>query len=74
MNNSYNMQMMQQLQQQYQALSNNPMQFFKQMNIDIPQNITNNPDAILQYLLSSGRFTQQQVNSAYQAFYNMKNR
>ena len=74
MNNSYNMQMMQQLQQQYQALSNNPMQFFKQMNIDIPQNITNNPDAILQYLLSSGRFTQQQVNSADQAFYNMKNR
>ena len=69
MNNPFNMQM---LQQQYQAIQNNPMQFLRQMNINIPQDITNDPNAILQYFLSSGRFTQAQVNNAYQAFYRMK--
>lgn len=63
---------MQFLQQQFQALQSNPLQFFNQMKISIPQNIVNDPNAILQHFLSTGKFTQEQVNSAYQAFYNMK--
>ena len=41
---------MQFLQQQFQALQSNPAQFFSKMRLDIPQNIVNNPDAILQHL------------------------
>lgn len=67
----FNMQMFQQqFQQQFQALQSNPAQFFSKMRLDIPQNIVNNPDAILQHLLSTGKVTQEQVNNAYQAFYN----
>ena len=61
---------MQALQQQFQALQTNPAQFLSRFNI--PQNIMNDPNAILQHLLSTGAFTQEQINNAYQAFYNMK--
>lgn len=60
------------LAQQVQELQNNPAQFFNKMNINIPQNIISDPNAILQYLLSTGKFTQEQVNNAYQMFYKMK--
>ena len=63
---------MQFLQQQLQALQSNPAQFFGKMRLDIPQNIVNNPDAILQHFLETGKFSQEQVNKAYQAFYNMR--
>lgn len=33
---------------------------------NLPANISKNPQEILQYLLSSGQVTQQQVNSAMQ--------
>lgn len=40
------------------------MQFLAQHGVNVPQNIANNPEAITQHLLNSGRFTQEQYNNA----------
>lgn len=60
------------LQQLYQSVQANPAQFFRQLNMNIPQNIINNPYAILQNWLSTVRYSQQQVNQAYQIAQKMK--
>ena len=49
-----------------QQLKNNPLQFLMQRKFNIPQNIANDPNAILNHLLSSGQVSQEQVNAAYQ--------
>lgn len=50
-----------------QQLKSNPMQFLTQRRFNVPQNIANDPQAILNHLLSSGQISQNQVNAAYQA-------
>lgn len=58
-----NQEMMNMLQQ----LKANPMQFLIQRRFNIPQNISlNDPNAILNYLVSSGQINQNQINNAYQ--------
>ena len=57
-----NNQMLQMLQQ----LKANPRQFMLQRRLNIPQEIANDPNAIIQHLLSTGQITQQSVNNAYQ--------
>lgn len=47
-------------------LMNNPIQTLLSANLNIPQNIANNPQAIVQHLLSSGQVSQSQVNQAMQ--------
>lgn len=61
MSNSMNgiMQMLQQFKQ-------NPMQMLLQRRLNVPQNVMNDPNAILNYLVQSGQVSQQQINSAYQ--------
>ena len=49
--------------QQFKA---NPFQFFLQRKLNVPQSMANDPNAILNHLLSTGQVTQQQVNNAYQ--------
>lgn len=49
-----------------QQLKSNPMQFLMQRRFNVPQNIANDPQAILNHLLSSGQVSQDQVNAAYQ--------
>ena len=49
-----------------QQLKQNPVQFLMQRRFNIPQNVANDPNAILNYLLSSGQINQQMVNNAYQ--------
>ena len=49
-----------------QQLKSNPMGFLLQRRFNIPQNIANDPNAILQHLVSSGQVSQDQVNAAYQ--------
>lgn len=52
------------LLQQFKA---NPMQFLMQKRLNIPQGIPmNDPQAILNHLVSSGQISQQQINQAYQ--------
>lgn len=49
-----------------QQLRQNPMQFIMQRRFNVPQNMVNDPQAILNHLMQTGQITQQQVNNAYQ--------
>ncbi len=50
--------------QMIQQIKSNPIQFLTQQGVNVPQNIINDPDAIIQNLMNSGRFTQEQYNNA----------
>lgn len=54
------------LMQMVQQLKNNPMQFLANSRVKIPPNIGNDPNEILNHLVKSGQFSQQQINNAYQ--------
>lgn len=50
-----------------QQFKSNPLQFLMQRKMNIPQNLPmNDPQAILNHLLSTGQVSQQQINNAYQ--------
>ena len=44
----------------------NPMQFLISRKLNVPQNIANDPNAILNHLMQTGQVSQNQVNQAYQ--------
>lgn len=48
-----------------QQVKANPMQFLARKKFNIPQDISSDPNAILQYLLSSGQVSQNQINAAF---------
>lgn len=58
--------MMNNMMSMLQQLKANPLQFMLQRKLNIPQNIANDPNAIMNHLLSTGQISQQQVNQAYQ--------
>ena len=45
----------------------NPMQFFAQRKLNVPQNLMNDPQAIINHLMQTGQISQGQMNAAYQA-------
>ncbi len=47
-------------------LKQNPLQFLMQRRFNIPANMANDPNAIVQHLLKTGQISQDQVNRAYQ--------
>lgn len=47
-------------------LKQNPIQFLMSRRMNVPMNIANDPQAILNYLMQSGQVSQSQVNAAYQ--------
>ena len=47
-------------------LKQNPIQFLMSRRLNVPMNIANDPQAILNYLMQSGQVSQAQVNAAYQ--------
>lgn len=49
-----------------QQLKANPMQILQQRFKNLPQNLSDNPQEIVQQLLNSGSITQEQVNRAMQ--------
>ena len=55
--------------QQFKA---NPMQMLMQRRLNVPQNISGDPQAILNHLLQTGQVSQQQVNQAYQMMQGFK--
>lgn len=57
-----------------QSLKTNPMAFLMQKKFNIPPEISNDPNKILQYLLSTGQVSQEQYNSAYQQAMIFRNR
>ena len=60
MNNVMNMMNM------FTKLTQNPAQTLLESGLNVPSNIANNPQQIVQYLLNSGQVNQQQVNQAMQ--------
>ena len=49
-----------------QQFRQNPMQILMQRRMNVPMNISNDPQAILNHLLQTGQISQNQVNQAYQ--------
>lgn len=48
--------------QMLNQLMSNPVQFLASRRLNIPQNISNNPQAIIQHLLNSGQMSQETYN------------
>ena len=50
----------------------NPTQYFIKAGLNLPENInTNDPNAIINYLLQSGKISQSQYNQAYTQYRQM---
>lgn len=47
---------------QFGAFMQNPMGFLMNCNINIPQNLQNNPKEAVQYLLNNGKMSQESLN------------
>lgn len=60
MNNPMNM------MQMLQIFKANPAQYLLQRKLNVPQSIMNDPNAIIQHLLSTNQISQEAVNRAYQ--------
>lgn len=56
--------------QMVQQFKQNPLGFLLQRRLNVPPNVTNDPNAILNYLLSTGQINQNQINMAYQTLQN----
>lgn len=54
------------IMQMLQQFKSNPAQYFMQKRWNVPQNMMNDPNAIVQHLLSTNQVSQEQVNRAYQ--------
>ncbi len=54
------------MMQLVQKCKGNPVQMLMQMKMNVPSNIANDPNAILNHLMSTGQVSQEQVNRAYQ--------
>lgn len=48
--------------QMLNQLMSNPVQFLASRRLNIPQDISNNPQAIIQHLLNSGQMSQETYN------------
>ena len=46
-------------------LQSNPLQFIIQRGFNLPQNIGNNPNDIIQHLMNTGQVSQERYNRAY---------
>ena len=55
-----------QMMQMLGQLKANPMQFLMQRRMNVPANIANDPNAIVNHLLQTGQVSQDAVNRAYQ--------
>ena len=53
---------MQNMLGQFQRFMGDPMGYVMQKNMGIPQEYLNNPDETIQYLMNTGKLTQQQYN------------
>ena len=49
-----------------QSIKQNPMQFIMQRKFNIPQNIANDPNAIINHLVNTGQVSQQKYNQVLQ--------
>lgn len=52
------------LAQMLNQVKSNPMQFLMQNKLNVPQNIANDPNAIIQHLMNSGKISQSDYDNA----------
>lgn len=52
-----------------QQIRQNPAAYFQRLGV--PQNMMNDPNSIIQYLMSNGRFTQQDYDNAVRTAQNL---
>lgn len=45
-------------------IKSNPMQFLMQNKLNVPQDIANDPNKIIQHLMNNGSISQEQYNQA----------
>lgn len=50
--------------QMISQIRQNPIQFLASKGLNIPKNIANDPNAIIQHLMNSGKVSQEQYNQA----------
>ena len=58
------------IMQMLPAFKANPLGFILKQKLNVPSEIINDPNAILQHLLSTGQVSQDQINAAYQQIQN----
>ena len=54
-------------------LKNNAMQIFSKSRFNVPQDVMNDPNAIIQHLMNTGQVSQQQYNNAMRIVNQFKN-
>ena len=55
-----------QIMQMLQQFKSNPMQTLMQKRLNVPANMANDPNAIINHLLQTGQISQDAINRAYQ--------
>lgn len=48
------------------SIKQNPLQFMAQRGLNIPSNIGNDPNAIIQHLMNTGQISQERYNAVMQ--------
>lgn len=48
--------------QQFRSFMQNPMGYFSSHRLNIPQNLQNDPQGAIQYLLNTGQMSQEQLS------------
>ena len=57
----------------FQGFMQNPIGYLIQNKINVPQNMANDPNAIIQQMMNSGMINQNQYNQAQQMYRQMQN-
>lgn len=64
---------MQGFAQQFSGFMKNPVQMMMQNKVNIPQNMQNDPNQIIQHMMNTGMISQEQYNKANQIAQQMQN-
>lgn len=59
--------------QMLKQLKQNPMQFLMQKGFNVPQEISNDPNQIIQYLMNNGKVSQEKYNQVMQRVQSLQN-
>lgn len=65
-NNLFNSTQGNNIMSEFQAFQQNPAQYLIDHNINIPKEYMDNPQGAVQYLMNSGKLTQNQLNQIMQ--------
>lgn len=65
-NNLFNSTQGNNIMSEFQTFQQNPIQYLMDHNINIPKEYMDNPQGAVQYLMNSGKLTQNQLNQIMQ--------